>query len=109
MASVIFAISLLSSKVAIMQNKDSALLGVSVIDHKGLVAAVTNFISKLSPSLLDILSRYQSGELRVNIPVIISNHAYLERIAGNLDFEFVYLTANSWQYSKKKYRLYCFS
>jgi len=47
-------------------------------DYKPKVAI---FVSKYSHCLYDILSRYNSGELEVEIPIIISNHPELESIA----------------------------
>ena len=148
-----------------MQPKNSAILRISAIDQKGLVAAVTNFISqnngniidleqhvddidkeffmrvewtlnefklaaqqleenfnrtigqpfkmnwdiqysaakpkmaifvsKMSHCLLDILSRYQSTELQVDIPIIISNHQALEAMVTNLGIKFVHLPITS--------------
>ncbi len=39
------------------------------------------FVSKYEHCLYDILSRYSSGELEVEIPLIISNHPNLEHVA----------------------------
>ena len=39
------------------------------------------FVSKQGHCLYDILARWQSGEWRVDIPVIISNHPDMERVA----------------------------
>jgi formyltetrahydrofolate deformylase len=39
------------------------------------------FVSKQGHCLYDILSRWQSGEWRVHIPLIVSNHADLEPVA----------------------------
>lgn len=52
------------------------------------------FVSKHSHCLYDILSRYQAGEWRVKIPLIISNHPDLEHVAKNvgIDFHFVPIT-----------------
>lgn len=46
------------------------------------------FVTKQSHCLYDILSRYQSGEWRVEIPVIISNHDTLEPVAKQFDIPF---------------------
>lgn len=46
------------------------------------------FVSRYSHCLYDILSRYQAGEWRVHIPVIISNHPDLESAARNLGIDF---------------------
>lgn len=46
------------------------------------------FVSKGSHCLYDILSRYQSGEWQVEIPLIISNHPTLEYLAQKFDIPF---------------------
>ncbi|MGB3728626.1 MAG: formyltetrahydrofolate deformylase, partial [Thermodesulfobacteriota bacterium] len=46
------------------------------------------FVSKMSHCLHDILSRSQSGEWNVEVPLIISNHPDLEPIAKNFGIEF---------------------
>lgn len=53
------------------------------------------FVSKMSHCLLDILSRHQSGELDVEIPLIISNHADLKSICGNFGLKFIHLPITS--------------
>ncbi len=49
------------------------------------------FVSKYHHCLYDILSRYQSGELRVEIPFIISNHETLEPIAQQFNIPFYHI------------------
>ncbi|QPC81608.1 formyltetrahydrofolate deformylase [Phototrophicus methaneseepsis] len=46
------------------------------------------FVSKQAHALYDILSRWQSGEFAVDIPMIISNHADLESVAKQFDIPF---------------------
>lgn len=46
------------------------------------------FVSKYSHCLYDILSRYNAGELEVEIPLIISNHPDLEVVAGNFSIPY---------------------
>lgn len=46
------------------------------------------FVSKASHCLYDILSRYQSKEWQVEIPLIISNHKNLEYIAERFNIPF---------------------
>jgi len=46
------------------------------------------FVSKQSHCLYDILSRWQSGEFPVDIPLIISNHPDLEPIAQKFDIPY---------------------
>ena len=49
------------------------------------------FVSKYDHCLYDILSRYASGELKVKIPVIISNHNDLKHIAEAFNIPFKYI------------------
>ena len=46
------------------------------------------FVSKLSHCLYDIISRTQSEEWKVNIPLIISNHPDLEEVAKKFDIDY---------------------
>ena len=46
------------------------------------------FVSKYDHCLYDILSRYKSNELKVYIPLIISNHKDLEQVAQNFGIPF---------------------
>ncbi len=49
------------------------------------------FVSKHSHCFYDILSRYESGEWQVDIPVIISNHRDLEKTAQDLNIPYYFL------------------
>lgn len=46
------------------------------------------FVSKMSHCFYDLLARYESGELNVEIPVIISNHTELQHVAERLNIDF---------------------
>ncbi|HKV40718.1 MAG TPA: formyltetrahydrofolate deformylase [Blastocatellia bacterium] len=46
------------------------------------------FVSRLSHCLYDVLSRVQSGEWRVQVPVIVSNHSELEPIARRFGIDY---------------------
>lgn len=46
------------------------------------------FVSKASHVLYEVLSRYQSGEWQVEIPLIIGNHDTLEPVARNFGIDF---------------------
>lgn len=46
------------------------------------------FVSRLPHCLYDILSRWKSGELAVEIPLIISNHEDLQRVAKQFDIDY---------------------
>jgi formyltetrahydrofolate deformylase len=52
------------------------------------------FVSKLSHCLYDILSRVHSGELDVDIPLIVSNHHDLEPVAKQFNIPFHYFEMN---------------
>lgn len=49
------------------------------------------FVSKYEHCLYDILSRYSSNELEVEIPLIISNHPDLEYIAKSFNIPFYHI------------------
>ncbi|WP_116770703.1 formyltetrahydrofolate deformylase [Maribacter litoralis] len=49
------------------------------------------FVSKYNHCLYDLLSRYQSGELAVEIPFILSNHNDLKYIADQFDIPFFHV------------------
>ena len=46
------------------------------------------FVSRESHCLYDLLSRVQAGEWRVEIPLIVSNHADLEHVAGKFGIDY---------------------
>ena len=50
------------------------------------------FVSKMSHCFYDLLARYESGELNVEIPVIISNHTDLQHVAERLGIDFHYIS-----------------
>jgi len=52
------------------------------------------FVSKYNHCLYDLLSRYQSGELRVDIPFILSNHETLRPIAEQFNIPYHYIPVN---------------
>jgi len=58
-------------------------------------ARMAIFVSKYSHCLHDILSRWESGEWQVDIPVVVSNHRDLEPVAQRhgIRFEHVPVTA----------------
>ena len=49
------------------------------------------FVSKYNHCLYDLLSRFHSGELAVEIPFILSNHKDLEHIAHQFDIPFFHI------------------
>ena len=52
------------------------------------------FVTKLSHCLFDILGRHQSGELQVDIPLIISNHQFLEETCKAFGIPFYHFEMN---------------
>lgn len=53
-----------------------------------IIPKMAVFVSKYNHCLYDVLSRYNSGELRVDIPFIISNHIDLEPVAEQFSIPF---------------------
>jgi len=52
------------------------------------------FVSKYSHCLYDILGRHASGELEVDIPIIISNHKDMAAVAANFQIPYAYIPIN---------------
>lgn len=57
----------------------------------GVKPKMAIFVSKYNHCLYDLLSRYNSGELDVEIPFIISNHLDLDYIAKQFDIPFYHI------------------
>ncbi|MCT4588619.1 MAG: formyltetrahydrofolate deformylase [Carboxylicivirga sp.] len=49
------------------------------------------FVSRASHCLYDLLARYSAGELNVQIPLIISNHKDLEKVAKQFEIPYYHL------------------
>lgn len=63
------------------------------------------FVSKMSHCLFDLLARYQSGDIKAEIPLIISNHRDLEDVVGKFGITFVHIpitAANKAEQEKKE-------
>ena len=62
------------------------------------------FISKYDHCLYDLLGRYNSGELNLEIPLIISNHLDLKPIADNFNIPFYHIpvTKNTKEQAENK-------
>lgn len=52
------------------------------------------FVTKMSHCLYDILSRTDSGELQAEIPLIISNHEHLKKVADKFNIPFHHFVMN---------------
>lgn len=66
------------------------------------------FVSKYAHCFLDILSRYESGEWKVEIPLIISNHEKFNYVADRYDIPYHYLPitkANKQEQEQKQIEL----
>ena len=53
------------------------------------------FVSKYDHCLYDILGRFKSGELQVEIPFVVSNHMDLKPIADSFDIPFFHVPVTS--------------
>ena len=62
------------------------------------------FVSKMSHCFYDLLARYESGELNVEIPLIISNHTDLQHVAErlNIDFHCIAITKENKKQQEEK-------
>ncbi|MET0790463.1 MAG: formyltetrahydrofolate deformylase [Polyangiaceae bacterium] len=56
---------------------------------------VALFVSRYDHCLYDLLLRHQSGELRCELPLIVSNHPELERVARQFGVEFQVIPVNA--------------
>ena len=73
------------------------------IAYSDVTARMAIFVSQHGHCLFDILSRYQSGEWNVEIPLIISNHTSFETAAKNAGIPFYHMpvTADNKQQQEK--------
>jgi formyltetrahydrofolate deformylase len=58
------------------------------LHYQNRAKRVAIFVSKYDHCLYDLLLRHQSGELRCELPLIVSNHPELERVAGQFGVRF---------------------
>ena len=61
------------------------------INYSDEIPNVAIFVSKQNHCLIDLLWRVRNGELKMNVPLIISNHPDLESIANDFNSKFVYI------------------
>ncbi|WP_420400431.1 formyltetrahydrofolate deformylase [Flagellimonas sp.] len=64
------------------------------IYEDGIKPKMAIFVSKYNHCLYDLLSRYNSGELQVEIPFILSNHPDLAYIADQFDIPYFHVPFN---------------
>ena len=62
------------------------------------------FVSKMSHCLYDILARYQSGEIKAEIPIVISNHPDMEQVVKKFGIPYIHIpiTAATKEAQEKK-------
>lgn len=65
------------------------------IHHPAYRPRVLMLVSKYDHCLNDLLYRYRTGDLKIEIPMIISNHPDLEPLARWHDIPFTHLAVNS--------------
>ncbi|MCL6272663.1 formyltetrahydrofolate deformylase [Muricauda sp. 2012CJ35-5] len=61
------------------------------IYEDGIKPKMAIFVSKYNHCLYDLLSRYNSGELEVEIPFILSNHDDLSYVAAQFEIPYFYV------------------
>lgn len=78
-------------------------IGADLADHyqmkwdlyqEGIRPRMAIFVSKYNHCLYDLLSRFRSGELEVDIPFIISNHEALRHIADQFEIPYYCIPVN---------------
>ena len=69
----------------------SEINGTFKINYSDEIPNVAIFVSKQNHCLIDLLWRVRNGELKMNVPLIISNHSDLENIASDFNSKFVYI------------------
>ena len=62
--------------------------------QEGIKPRMAIFVSKYNHCLYDLLSRFRSGELEVDIPFIISNHDTLRPIAEQFEIPYHHIPVN---------------
>ncbi len=61
------------------------------VNYSDEIPNVAIFVSKQNHCLIDLLWRVRNGELKMKVPLIISNHSHLENIASDFNAKFVYI------------------
>jgi len=60
------------------------------VNYSDEIPKVAIFVSKQNHCLIDLLWRVRNGELKMKVPLIISNHSDLENIANDFNAKFVH-------------------
>jgi len=61
------------------------------VNYSDEIPNVAIFVSKQNHCLIDLLWRVRNGELKMKVPLIISNHSHLENIANDFNAKFVHI------------------
>jgi len=61
------------------------------VNYSDEIPNVAIFVSKQNHCLIDLLWRVRNGELKMKVPLIISNHFDLENIANDFNAKFVHI------------------
>ncbi len=69
--------------------------GQAQLNFSDELPRVAIFASKQSHCLLDLLWRVSSGEIKIQVPVVISNHKDLSSITKDFSVDFKYIPINS--------------
>ena len=75
----------INSEVILLEQR---LKGKAVLSFSDDFPNVAIFVSKQSHCLVDLLWRVKSGELCMNVPLVISNHSDLEEISSSFGISF---------------------
>ena len=70
------------------------------INYSDEIPNVAIFVSKQNHCLIDLLWRVRNGELRMKVPLIISNHPDLEGLAKDFNAQFIYYDSKNNQRSE---------
>ena len=73
-----------------MQEIANSINGQFTLNYSDEIPNVAIFVSKQNHCLIDLLWRVRNGELKMNVPLIISNHPDLEYIAKDFNAKFIY-------------------
>jgi len=61
------------------------------VNYSDEIPNVAIFVSKQNHCLIDLLWRVRNGELKMKVPLIVSNHSDLENIANDFNAKFVHI------------------
>ena len=72
----------------------SSINGNYFINYSDEIPNVAIFVSKQNHCLIDLLWRVRNGELKMAVPLIISNHPDLKEIADDFNAQFIYFDSS---------------